>query len=44
MPTATFFGDVNRQIDKKEYEKRLREDLTAERPELNVEPEEKKNV
>ena len=39
-----FFGDVNRQIDKKEYEKRLREDLTAERPELNVEPEEKKNV
>ena len=39
-----FFGGVNRQIDKKEYEKRLREDLTAERPELNVEPEEKKNV
>ena len=39
-----FFGDVNRQIDKKEYEKRLREDLTAERPELNVEPEEKKKV
>ena len=28
----------------KSYEKRLREDLTAERPELNVEPEEKKNV
>ena len=39
-----FFGGVKRQIDKKEYEKRLREDLTAERPELNVEPEEKKNV
>ena len=32
------------KVDKKEYEKRLREDLTAERPELNVEPEEKKNV
>lgn len=39
-----FFGGVNRQIDRKEYEKLLREDLTAERPELNVEPEEKKNV
>ena len=32
-----FFGDVNRQIDRKEYEELLRRDLTAEKNELNVE-------
>ena len=34
-----FFGDVNRQIDREEYEKLLRRDLTAEKNELNVEGE-----
>ena len=37
-----FFGDVNRQIDKKEYEKRLREDLTASRTECGTRREEKR--
>ena len=39
-----FCGEAKRQIHNKHYQTRLREDLTAERPELNVEPEEKKNV
>ena len=32
-----FFGGVNKQIDRKEYERLLQRDLTAERNELNVE-------
>ena len=32
-----FFGDVNRQIDEKEYEELMRRDLTAEKNDLNVE-------
>ena len=37
-----FFGGVNRQIGRREYEALLRRDLTAMRPELNVEHEETK--
>ena len=32
-----FIGDVNRQIDEKEYEELMRRDLTAEKNDLNVE-------
>ena len=32
-----FFGDVNRQIDEKEYDELMRRDLTAEKNDLNVE-------
>ena len=32
-----FFGDVNRQISRKEYEELMRRDLMAEKNELNVE-------
>ena len=32
-----FFGDVNRQIDRKEYEALLRHDVTAHTEDLNVE-------
>ena len=36
-----FFGGVNRQIGREEYEELLRRDLTAEKNDLNVEGEEK---
>ena len=36
-----FFGGVNRQVGREEYEELLRRDLTAEGNELNVEGEEK---
>ena len=36
-----FFGGVNRQMGREEYEELLRRDLTAEGNELNVEGEEK---
>lgn len=36
-----FFGGVNKQIGKQEYEELLRRDLTAEKNDLNVEGGEK---
>ena len=36
-----FFGGVNKQIGKKEYEGLMRRDLTAEKIDLNVETEHK---
>lgn len=34
-----FFGGVNRQIGREEYERLLRSDLTAEKNDLNVDEE-----
>ena len=34
-----FFGGVNRQVDREEYERLLRSDLTAEKNDLNVDEE-----